>query len=244
MAHITRTIPIVIVAVIATSIPSIVGAVLIVADSPARNPRPVGQAPRTEPPAAHAASQSNARTDEQLLTDHQFAVTATALTDEQQGLVDWAEERFALAGLELPELAIRFDPSGERCGTADGLYEQTSDGERIVTICIREGDTFATDLQRRRTLLHEFAHAWDFANLSDDDRDALGDMLGIERWNDDDAAWDDRGVERFAETFVYALLDQPRRALKVDLECTELVTAFRAATEAEPLGPGVPYCAS
>jgi hypothetical protein len=172
------------------------------------------------------------------------AIVAAPLTEAQQELVDWAKGRFAEAGLELPELTVRFDPTKDLCGQHGGRYQHAPDGERIVTICAWEGDSFGADLERRRTLLHEFGHAWDFANLSADDREALGELLGVEEWNDHGDVWEDRGVERFAETFVYALLDQPRRQLKVDLECDELIGAFHTATSTAPLGPGVPYCAA
>ena len=78
-------------------------------------------------------------------------VAAPDLTEYERGLVDWAEGRFAEAGLELPELTVRFDPSGELCWPNEGMYQQTSDGVRTVTICTRESDSFAADLQRRRT---------------------------------------------------------------------------------------------
>ena len=164
------------------------------------------------------------------------------LTDAESALVDWAKDRFAQAGLELPELTVRFDPSRQLCGNNDGLYQHTANAERVVTICAPEIDTFAAQLQRRRTLLHEFGHAWDFANMSDEDHDELGRILGADAWNDHDDVWEDRGVERFAETFVFALLDQPRRQLKVDVECSDLVSAFSIATGAGPVGPGLPPC--
>jgi hypothetical protein len=166
------------------------------------------------------------------------------LTQERQALVDWATDRFAQAGLELPELNVRFDPTGELCDNAKGLYRHGPNSERVVTVCTPDFDTFAAQLGHRRTLLHEFGHAWDFANMSADDHDELGRVLGVDAWNDHDEEWEDRGVERFAETFVFALLDQPRRLLKVGLECSDLLHAFRTATGAEPLGPGLPPCAT
>ena len=51
-------------------------------------------------------------------------------------------------------------------------------------------------------------------------------------------------AERLAEAFVYALLDQPRRVLKVSLDCSALIRAFHTATGADPLGPGLPPCAA
>ena len=166
------------------------------------------------------------------------------LSDDEQILVDWARDRFADAGLELPDVTVRFDPSKELCGNAEGLYHHEADGERVVTICARESDSFAAQLYRRRTLLHELGHAWDFANLTAEDHDELGRVLGAESWNDSDDVWADRGVESFAETFVFALLDQSARQLKVSIDCADLLSAFSGATGALPLGPGLPPCAA
>ena len=49
-----------------------------------------------------------------------------SLTPERQALVDWATDRFARAGLELPELTVRFDPTRELCDNAEGLYRHSS----------------------------------------------------------------------------------------------------------------------
>lgn len=169
--------------------------------------------------------------------------SAHTLTEAEQALVDWARDRFSQAGLELPELTVRFDPSRELCGRHEGLYHHTPDGERVVTICAPDSGTYAAELQARRTLLHEFAHAWDVANLSEQDHEELARILGADAWNGPDVSWEDRGVEQLAETFVFALLDQPRRVLKVSLDCSVVLDAFRTATEADPLGPGRPACA-
>jgi hypothetical protein len=155
------------------------------------------------------------------------------LTDLEHTLVAWAKD-----------LTVRFDSSRTLCDNNEGRYHHEPNGEKVVTICAPDSDTFAGQLQRRRTLLHEFGHAWDFANLSAQDHDELGRILGVDAWNDHDDEWANRGVEVFAETFVYALLDQPLRQLKVGLECTDLLGAFGAATDAEPLGPGLPPCAA
>jgi hypothetical protein len=174
----------------------------------------------------------------------QSVSNAEPLTDDEEAVVDWAMDRFAQAGLELPELTVRFDPSGELCRYNEGLYHHAPNGERFVTICTRDYDTSASELWRRRTLLHELGHAWDFANMSAEDHDELGQILGADAWDDDDDRWADRGIERFAEMFVFALLDQPRRQLLVGLDCFDVLSALRTATGAEPLGPGLPYCAA
>ena len=87
-------------------------------------------------------------------------------------------------------------------------------------------------------------HALHFANLTAEDHDELGPVLGAQSWNDGDDVWADRGVERFAETFVFALLDQSARQFKVNIDCDDVLSAFSGATGALPLGPGLPPCAA
>jgi hypothetical protein len=228
MAHIFRTITLVIVLTATSSV--VVGSgISSVASSQTggyRTSRIIESRVRTTTPVVQTASDIE------------------PLTDVEQALVDWATDRFAQAGLELPELTVRFDPSRDLCRNSEGLYHHAPNGDRVVTICTRDSDTFAAQLDRRRTLLHEFGHAWDFANMSAEDHDQLGLILGADAWNDRDDVWADRGVERFAETFVFALLDQSARQLKVSIECSDLLSAFGTATGVDPLGPGLPPCAA
>jgi len=235
MAHIFRTITLIIVLTAISAV--VVGASL----SSAGSSRPVGN------PGGSRSIETRVRTTTpvvQTVSDVEPLIDVEPLTDVEQALVDWAKTRFAEAGLELPELAVRFDPSRELCRNAEGRYQHAQDGTGIVTICTPDFDTFAAQLTRRRTLLHEFGHAWDFANMSAENHDHLSGILGVDAWNDHDDGWEDRGVERFAETFVFALLDQPRRQLKVGLDCADLLSAFSTATGVTPLGPGLPSCAA
>jgi hypothetical protein len=43
---------------------------------------------------------------------------------------------------------------------------------------------------------------------------------------------------------VFGLLDQPRRELKIDRGCAQLLDHFRSITSTSALGPGQPRCAS
>ena len=227
MPHTFRTIVLVLVLVL-TATAGVVAGATPSDDSPAQRTR------TTTPQPAKPQAQPQAIGP---------AVPIATLRPDQQALVDWAMERFAQAGLELPELTVQFDPTRELCRHHEGRYQRTPAGESVVTICVPDAETFAAQLDIRRTLLHEFAHAWDYANLSDEDHEELGEILGVDAWAAHDAAWEDLGAERFAETFVFALLDQPRRVLKVSLDCTVLLDAFRTGTGADPLGPGLPSCA-
>lgn len=168
-------------------------------------------------------------------------ISPAPLDAEKRELVDWAERRYTKAGMELPDMTVNFDPTREQCGGHDGLYRY-SGGDHTVTICTRESTSFAAELQNRRTLLHESAHGWDTANLTDQDRDNINAMFGTTAWRSATVDWNERGVERFAETFVFGLLDQYRRQLKIDAGCHDLVEWFGAVTGVRPLGPGLPWC--
>jgi hypothetical protein len=163
------------------------------------------------------------------------------LSDDQADAVEWARDRFAQVGLELPDMVIEFDPTKRACGVAEGRYRYDGEVHRVA-ICVWPGPSFRADLERRRTLLHEFAHAWETANLDDTERTRMLDDLGVAAWHDPDADWEDRGAERFAEVFVFALLDQPLRQLKVPGECSTMVALFTDVTGHAPLGPGAPSC--
>jgi hypothetical protein len=171
----------------------------------------------------------------------EVSVDEPPLTPDQHELVDWARGRFDAAGLELPPVTVRFDSTRELCKMQFGLFEQDEFGYRI-TICTFDGDTFGAELARRRTLLHEFAHVWDAENLTDADRDVLIDRFGVDAWIDGADDWDERGIEHFAETFVFGLLDQPRRSLEIEVECPEVAATFESITGVAPLGPGLPWC--
>ncbi len=199
-------------------------------------------ATRAELPAPIETSGPGA--ESRVAADERSSPTTTisAPRADEQVLVDWARGRFVEAGLDLPPVTVRFDPTGELCNGAQGLYQHAESARHLVSICTRDSDTFAAQLDRRRTLLHEFGHVWDVVNLSTEDRDQLNELLGADEWYNDGAPWDERGAERVAETFVFALLDQPRRQLKITADCADIVAAFHVMTGAEPLGPGEPQC--
>lgn len=153
----------------------------------------------------------------------------------------WVAGRFSLVGLQVPDVEIVFHPSSEECGWHDGRYR--SDGTtRRIDVCVPDHGTFASDLSRRRTLVHELAHAWDDVNFDDDDRSALLPVLGAEEWYGPEDDWAARGIERFAEAIVWGLYDQRRRPTKVDVPCSDLHRVFVEVTGHEPLGPIEPIC--
>jgi len=154
-------------------------------------------------------------------------------------IIAWAAGRFELAGLTLPMVEVSFSADEADCGGHEGLYRRR-DGAHFVTVCTPDDHPTADDY-RRRTLIHELAHAWDQSSLTSADRDGLLPVLDVEGWYEADA-WGERGIERLAETFVFGLLDEPRRVLLIAADCADVYADFVGITGSAPIGPIPPIC--
>ena len=110
---------------------------------------------------------------------------------EERAMVEWALDRFELAGLELPDLRLEFKTAGCR---SRGLYNRNT---QTIEIC--DG--------RKMTLLHELAHAWDhFATF---DRDGFLALRELEFYfGPAGTAAADQGVEHIAEIVAWGLMDE------------------------------------
>lgn len=169
------------------------------------------------------------------------ATAAVALTSDERELVRWAVGRFDQIGFELPDVRVSFHEDSAPCGGHAGRYVM-SDGLALISICVPDLDTFAFDLLRRRTLVHELAHAWDAANLDDAARAELLPVVDSAAWSAPESDWHRRGSERFAETIVWGLYDQLRRPVDIDVPCAELHADFVRITGSHALGPIEPVC--
>ncbi len=114
-------------------------------------------------------------------------VVVHGASDEQQALVDDALARFADAGLQLPDLGVVFADDPSVCGGHDGLFLSQHDPWQVL-VC--------SDLEF--VVTHEFAHAWEAANLDDDERAYYVERRGLTTWDSSDAPWGERGVEDLA----------------------------------------------
>jgi hypothetical protein len=144
-------------------------------------------------------------------------------TAAQQEMALWAVSRFEAVRLTLPSLEVRFHGDRDACGGRLGLYV---DG--VVHEC-REH----TNLWASRELLHEMAHAWLDANLTEADRDRFLRLRGLATWNSRDAAWDERGYEHGAEIIAWAIGDQADGIYTPSIPDNgpgELAEAFRVLT--------------
>jgi hypothetical protein len=190
------------------------------------------------PPSAQPATSTphDLRPLPAAVPDRETPKSKPALTTVEREVLEWAFGRFEAAGLDLPDVTIQFTADDTECNGEQGIYRRR-DGEHSVTVCVPDQQGAAIEHRRRRTLLHELAHAWDHANLTDDDRNRILPILGSVDWYATDISWEHRGVERLAETLVWGLLDQTRRPLKIDASCNETHENFRSITGKHPLGP-------
>ena len=202
-------------------------------DSPTSTPRRIDQSAVAQLALEPAA-------DSSTVVIHQAAVPVE-LTPAERELVEWATARFALVGLELPAVDVSFHDDTEPCNGNDGIYRRDGDLS-YLRVCIADRGTFASNLERQRTLLHELAHAWEQANLDETQRLALLDTLGAEDWYAPDAEWGERGAERFAETLVWGLYDQIRRPTLIAVPCEDLHADFVTITGHEAPGPVASVC--
>lgn len=154
-------------------------------------------------------------------------------------IVEWAVNRFAEAGLQLPDLTVSFPV------TCNGRAGQYFVGQSLVELCTVS----------KKLALHEFAHAWD-DNVSLD-RDAFMERRGIDHWYESDGP--ESGGEQLAKVIAWGLLEtdttwpaseyagqpfdeRPRRLIGVpDADREELATLFTSVVGVEPLTPiGLP----
>lgn len=148
-------------------------------------------------------------------------------------MVDWALDRFSMAGLELPDrLAVTFDVSGRACDGFPGRCRPDASLPEAI-VCEQDGTTAFRVFNRRITLLHELAHIWHW-NRSDgwsDESEIVGGVPG-----NGSVDWHDRTAERVAVVISWGLLETKRRPVETDLHCAELYTMFEQLTGRAPLG--------
>jgi hypothetical protein len=85
---------------------------------------------------------------------------------------------------------------------------------------------------RRRTLLHEVAHAWIDQNVDQTTTAAFMELRGTEVWAAWDHAWEDRGTEHAAETLMWGIQDGDYKIdFRLDnVDCDELSAGYEMLT--------------
>jgi hypothetical protein len=113
---------------------------------------------------------------------------------EDQELVDFAYSRFALVGIELPDVHIEFPDDETACFGYGGVYLPS---KTTVRIC-RPSKT---------TMVHELAHSWVETTLNTAERNAFLEQRGLDTWAGG-TEWDERGAEHAAEIITWAAMDE------------------------------------
>jgi hypothetical protein len=141
-------------------------------------------------------------------------------TSIQRETISWAIGRFAAAGLQLPDLEIRFPAS---CKGKGAIYHV---GESSVDFC----------RVNRKNVLHEFAHAWD--DTSDDvDREGFLKLRGLDIWFGGlDVPCEEQGSEHLAIIVAWGLMDPGSRSAHglPNHSDAELTAAFEFLTHRTP----------
>jgi hypothetical protein len=120
---------------------------------------------------------------------------SSALTTEQQALVDWAASRFERVGLDLPDVSVTFHDASVECRGFGGLYIPST---REIRIC----------QMVNTTMVHELAHAWIETTFDETDRQEFMAQRGLEVWADPGYEWSELGAEQAAEVITWGLMDR------------------------------------
>jgi hypothetical protein len=119
------------------------------------------------------------------------------LTSHQLEEVTWARGRFHAAGLTPPRVRFVFHDDTAKCRLRRGLFNPNT---RSIEICHLN----------RETLIHELAHAWIDANLSEEARAAFMRHRDLTVWNDHSVPWTHRATEHAAEIVAWGVEEESR----------------------------------
>ena len=112
-------------------------------------------------------------------------------TPEQRALVEWAADRFAMAGLSLPDVEVSFPLT---CGGKRGRHFV---GQARIELC----------KAARITAVHELAHAWDDAG-GVADRQGFMHRRGVDHWLVKEGRKPvESGGEQLAQIIAWGLMD-------------------------------------
>jgi hypothetical protein len=112
-------------------------------------------------------------------------------TATQRETISWAVDRFVAAGLQLPNLDVRFPVF---CDGKGAIYHV---GESSIDFC----------RVNRKNVLHEFAHAWDDTSGAVD-REGFMKLRGVSVWFGGlDVPASEQGSEHLAIIVAWGLMD-------------------------------------
>jgi hypothetical protein len=156
--------------------------------------------------------------------------------------LEWSLQRFAVAGLEVPEVAsATFTVQSGFCDGIRAHYLRTESGVELE-FCMDEDSACEDDECTkilpawRAVVLHEIAHAWLDTHLGAIDVERFLDHVGLDTWRDPDLAWDQNGLEHAADTIAWGLMDRDIEMLRIGQPTAdELAEGFHILTGIDPL---------
>jgi hypothetical protein len=163
-------------------------------------------------------------------TTEQSNVTIEAQEPGQQQMAEWALDRYAAAGFDLPPLVIRFlGRDLSECGGSQGKVYLDRDPIEIHMCWNSEF-----------ILLHELAHAWEAHNVAADKHEPFMAMRdGVVSWAGLDAGWEERGREHAANVIAWGLLEDPYPiSTTYPNDVASMIEAFVFLTGGDPLHDG------
>ena len=169
-------------------------------------------------------------------TANQDSVTIDANEPGQQQMAEWALDRYAAAGFDLPPLVIRFQ--GRELSDCGGSLGKAYLDQDPIEIRMCWSSEFI--------LLHELAHVWEAHNVAASKHEPFMAMRdGVVSWAGLDVEWDERGREHAANVIAWGLLEDPHpSSTTYPNDVASMLKAFSFLTEADPLhdgGPGIQH---
>jgi hypothetical protein len=140
--------------------------------------------------AAAPLAQASSQTEQRPTWREPVITFAGTPTDTQRDTIEWAVERYRSAGIRLPDLTISFP---QLCSGKAALYHV---GQQAIGFCH----------VAKRTVLHEFAHAWD-DTFHTVDRDGFLRLRGLHVWwGGTEQKSAEQGAEQLAQIIAWGLL--------------------------------------
>lgn len=154
---------------------------------------------------------------------------------------EWAQGMFTAAGFEEPAAIIEFFDSEDACGGARGRAWLDDTTTATIAVCATHRSPHVEETWRRRTLLHELAHAWIEQNVSPANMEAFTQERGLDVWSSRDVEWDDRATEHAAEILMWGIQggDYKVDFRLNDTSCPELSAGYELLTDVH-VGCGAP----
>lgn len=168
---------------------------------------------------------------EQVADPVSYEVTVVNATAEQQAMAEWVLDHYEVAGLPIPAVTITFHQTSDGCRGFLGFYDATP---KTLDIC-NWGQHYK--ITPASTLLHELAHAWSFAHMTEADRSEFTAHQGLDHWHHDGPWWH-MGQEQAAEIIAWGVGGDRFASPYLHGDCDELSQAYELMTGTQPLHSG------